>query len=449
MYESIIAVLSLLVGASFVYLFGFRSIKSRYESELFEYKELYEAERQNSSEQGSKNAAFAEKVRGLELQNIRLEELIKEGNEAKSRVIQLETLLDKEREYTREKLQLLEENKERMKLEFKELADNILKTNSEKFSTQNNENLTKMITPIKEQFDAFKKQIHDVYIKETQERSMLQSEIKAIKEINHQMSNDAKNLTRALKGESKKQGIWGEMILESVLENSGLREGHEYEREASFIHEGDNNRYRPDVIVHLPDTREIIIDAKTSLRAYEQYINADDEESKATFASLHVGSVKKHVDELSAKDYTRLKGIETLDFIFMFVPIESALLMAMEQDPTLFDYAFKKRVVLVGPTTLMVSLRAVENTWKYEHQQKNAQEIAKRAGLLFDKFVGFVESVEKLGKQITTAQKSYEEVFNRLHVGTGSITTQFQKLEKLGAATNKSIPEHIARQIEE
>ena len=193
MYESIIAVLSLLVGASFVYLFGFRSIKSRYESELFEYKELYEAERQNSSEQGSKNAAFAEKVRGLELQNIRLEELIKEGNEAKSRVIQLETLLDKEREYTREKLQLLEENKERMKLEFKELADNILKTNSEKFSTQNNENLTKMITPIKEQFDAFKKQIHDVYIKETQERSMLQSEIKAIKEINHQMSNDAKS----------------------------------------------------------------------------------------------------------------------------------------------------------------------------------------------------------------------------------------------------------------
>ena len=306
-----------------------------------------------------------------------------------------------------------------------------------------------MITPIKEQFDAFKKQIHDVYVKETQERSMLQSEIKAIKEINHQMSNDAKNLTRALKGESKKQGIWGEMILESVLENSGLREGHEYEREASFIHEGDNNRYRPDVIVHLPDTREIIIDAKTSLTAYEQYINAEDEMSKSTFASLHVSSMKKHVDELSAKDYTKLKGVETLDFIFMFVPIESALLMAMEEDPTLFDYAFKKRVVLVGPTTLMVSLRAVENTWKYEHQQKNAQEIAKRAGLLFDKFVGFIESVEKLGKQIATAQKSYDEVFNRLHVGAGSITTQFQKLEKLGAATSKTLPEHIVRQIEE
>ncbi len=448
MYESIIAVLSLLVGAISVYLLGFRTIKNRYEMELFEIKELYEAERRNSGEYSSKNAALAERVRGLEVQNARSEQLQRENSEAKSKIVQLETFLEKERQYAREKLQLLEENKEHMKLEFKELADNILKTNSEKFSTQNNESLTKMITPIKEQFDAFKKQIHDVYIKETQERSMLQSEIKAIKEINHQMSNDAKNLTRALKGESKKQGIWGEMILESVLENSGLREGHEYEREASFIHGGDSNRYRPDVIVHLPDTREIVIDAKTSLTAYEQYINAD-EENRATFASLHVSSMKKHVDELSAKDYTKLKGIETLDFIFMFVPIESALLMAMEQDPTLFDYAFKKRVVMVGPTTLMVSLRAVENTWKYEHQQKNAQEIAKRAGLLFDKFVGFLESVEKLGKQIVTVQKSYDETYNKLHIGAGSITTQFQKLEKLGAATSKNIPEHIVRQIEE
>ena len=449
MIEAIIAVTSLLFGAFSIYFFVFRTLKNRYDSELFELREAYEAERQNSSELGQKNAVFQERFRAFEQQNARFEKLQKENGEATNKIAHLETLLEKERQYTREKLQLLEENKEHMKLEFKELADKILESNSQKFSTQNSETLTKMITPIKEQFDAFKKQIHDVYVKETQERSMLQSEIKAIKEINHQMSNDAKNLTRALKGESKKQGIWGEMILESVLENSGLREGYEYEREASFIHEGDNNRYRPDVIVHLPDTREIIIDAKTSLTAYEQYINSDEEMSKSTFASLHVNSMKKHVDELSAKDYTKLKGVETLDFIFMFVPIESALLMAMEQDPTLFDYAFKKRVVLVGPTTLMVSLRAVENTWKYEHQQKNAQEIAKRAGLLFDKFVGFIESVEKLGKQIATAQKSYDEVFNRLHVGAGSITTQFQKLEKLGAATSKTLPEHIVRQIEE
>ncbi len=449
MIEAIIAVSSLFVGALAIYFFVFRGVKSRFENELFELRELYEAERQNSSEFSQKNAVYQERLGALQAQALRFDQLQKESNEATNKITQLETLLEKERQYSREKLQLLEENKEHMKLEFKELAENILQNNSQKFSTQNSETLTKMITPIKEQFDAFKKQINDVYIKETQERSMLQSEIKAIKEINHQMSNDAKNLTRALKGESKKQGIWGEMILESVLENSGLREGHEYEREVSLEHESDGSRFRPDVIVHLPDTREIIIDAKTSLTAYEQYVNAEDEASKMTFASLHVSSMKKHVDELSAKDYTKLKGVQTLDFIFMFVPIESALLMAMEQDPTLFDYAFKKRVVLVGPTTLMVSLRAVENTWKYEHQQKNAQEIAKRAGLLFDKFAGFIESVEKLGKQIVTVQKSYDEVFNRLHVGAGSITTQFQKLEKLGAATSKSLPEHILRQIEE
>ena len=449
MIEAIIAVSSLFVGALAIYFFVFRGVKSRFENELFELRELYEAERQNSSEFSQKNAVYQERLGALQAQALRFDQLQKESNEATNKITQLETLLEKERQYSREKLQLLEENKEHMKLEFKELAENILQNNSQKFSTPNSETLTKMITPIKEQFDAFKKQINDVYIKETQERSMLQSEIKAIKEINHQMSNDAKNLTRALKGESKKQGIWGEMILESVLENSGLREGHEYEREVSLEHESDGSRFRPDVIVHLPDTREIIIDAKTSLTAYEQYVNAEDEASKMTFASLHVSSMKKHVDELSAKDYTKLKGVQTLDFIFMFVPIESALLMAMEQDPTLFDYAFKKRVVLVGPTTLMVSLRAVENTWKYEHQQKNAQEIAKRAGLLFDKFAGFIESVEKLGKQIVTVQKSYDEVFNRLHVGAGSITTQFQKLEKLGAATSKSLPEHILRQIEE
>ena len=449
MYESIIAVLSLLAGALTVWLVGFRSLKNRHENEIDLLKDEYERQKERAYELNNQKATLEERVRGLEQKSAKFEQLLEEYTHAQSRIVQLETTLDKERQMSIEKLRLLEENKEHMKLEFKELADKILTSNSEKFSTQNKDTLTKMITPIKEQFDAFKKQIDDVYIKEAKDRSMLQSEIKAIKEINHQMSLDAKNLTRALKGESKKQGIWGEMILESVLENSGLREGHEYEREVSLMHEGDGSRFRPDVIVHLPDTREIIIDAKTSLTAYEQYINESDEEHKTRFASLHVSSMKKHVDELSAKDYTKLKGVETLDFIFMFVPIESALLMAMEYDPTLFDYAFKKRVVLVGPTTLMVSLRAVENTWKYEHQQRNAQEIAKRAGLLFDKFVGFVESVEKLGKQIETVQRTYNETYNKLHMGSGSITTQFQKLEKLGAAASKSIPEHIVRQIEE
>jgi len=220
-----------------------------------------------------------------------------------------------------EKIKLLDENKEQMKFEFKDLANKILESNSEKFSTQNKEHLSKMMSPIKEQFDAFKKQINDVYVNEAKDRSMLQAEIKSIKEINHQMSNETKNLTNALKGESKKQGIWGEMILESVLENSGLRLGIEYEREVSLQSESDGNRYRPDVIVHLPDTRDIIVDAKTSLTAYELYVSSKDETEKEIHAAQHLASMKKHIKELSDKDYTKLKGIETLDFIFMFVPM--------------------------------------------------------------------------------------------------------------------------------
>ncbi|MCF6340835.1 MAG: DNA recombination protein RmuC [Sulfurimonas sp.] len=407
MIEVIYVIIGLLFGAVGVWMTTVKSLKTSLDTEL-------------------------KKLANLQKENAVLNEIINGINEN-----------------SREKIELLEKNKDQMKLEFKELADKILESNSQKFSTQNQENLSKMINPIKEQFSEFKKQIDDVYIKEAKDRSMLQAEIKSIKEINHQMSLDAKNLTNALKGDSKTQGIWGEMILERVLENSGLREGKEYEREVSMENESDGSRYRPDVVVHLPDTRDIIIDAKTSLTAYEQYISSQEEEQKKLFAKAHVASMKKHVKDLSDKDYTNLKGVETLDFIFMFVPVESALLMAMEYDSTLFDYAFKKGVVLVGPTTLMVSLRAVENSWKYEHQQQNAQEIAKRAGLLYDKFVGFIDSVEKLGKQITTVQKTYDDAFSKMHSGAGSLTSQFKKLEKLGAATSKELPEHINRQLEE
>jgi DNA recombination protein RmuC len=383
-----------------------------------------------------------------ELQDKEIKNLTELYHQSQLALSSFEITLAKEREMSAHKLEVLQESKEQMKHEFTTLANQILEKNSQKFSVENSESIGKMILPIKEQFDAFTKQIDDVYLKEAKDRSMLQAEIKSIKEINVQMSTEAKNLTSALKGESKTQGIWGEMILESVLDNSGLRQGIEYEREVSVEHESDNRRYRPDVIVHLPDTREIIIDAKTSLTAYERYVAASDEDEKVQFAHAHVASVKQHIKALSDKDYTNLKGVETLDFIFMFVPIESALLMVMEEDHTLFDFAFKKGVILVGPTTLMVSLRAVENTWKYEHQQRNAQEIAKRAGLLFDKFVGFIESVEKIGKQLGTVQKSYDEAYAKLHSGAGSITTQFDKLQKLGAATTKHLPESVKRQIE-
>ena len=408
----------------------------------------YSDEKNQSITLDRQNAIYRERINGLLDKTNKYDQLQLHLTKTYSQIKVLETLLENEKKVGSEKLELLEKNREQMKMEFKELADSILKNNSERFSHQNSEHLSRMITPIKEQFESFKKQINDVYIKETQERSMLRTEINHIKEINQQMSKEAQRLTSALKGESKTQGIWGEMILERVLENSGLKAGEAYKREVSLEHESDNSRFRPDVIVYLPDRREIIIDAKTSLRAYEQYISAEDENQKKHFANQHLASIRKHIRELSDKDYAGLKGIDTLDFIFMFVPVESALMMALEYDSGLFDHAFKKNVVLVGPTTLMVALRAVENTWKMEHQQRNAKEIAKRAGLLFDKFVGFVENIEKIGKQINTLQKTYDDTYAKLHTGTGSLTSQFQKLEKLGAAASKKLPEQILRETE-
>jgi len=420
------------------------------------YRESYEEMREKYVKSDQTNAIYKERIETLqkEIKNLhyideshisKIDQLQRELSTRDSRIKELETQLTNQKSINKEKIELLEENKHQMMIEFKELADSILKSNSKEFSQQSSKNLEMMIAPIKEQFSEFKRQINDIYIKETQERSMLQTEIKNIKEINLQMSQEANNLTNALKGESKTQGIWGEMILERVLENSGLVEGESYKREVTLQHEVDNNTYRPDVVVYLPDSREVIIDAKTSLVAYEQYISTHNQEHKEKFANQHIASIKRHIKELSEKDYTRLKGMNTLDFIFMFIPVESAVLMAMEYDSTLFDHAFKKNIILVGPTTLMVALRAVENSWKYEYQRKNATEIAKRAGLLFDKFVGYIESMERLGKQIQTVQKSYDDAYNKLHIGSGSITTQFQKLEKLGAASSKKLPNATSR----
>ncbi|MDX9814096.1 MAG: DNA recombination protein RmuC [Sulfurimonas sp.] len=353
-----------------------------------------------------------------------------------------------EKKSLEDKIELLEENKESLKLEFKELSSAILESNSQKFATQNKESLDRLIEPIKLSFDEFKKQVNDVYINEAKDKSALINEIKNIKEINQTLSTEASNLTKALKGESKTQGIWGEMILESVLQNSGLRAGVEYERELSLKSAKDEQTYRPDVVLHLPHERDIIIDAKTSLSAYERVVNATNSEDRELYMKEHIDSIKNHIKQLSKKSYVSLDGLNSLDFVFMFVPLESALVSAMEYESGLFDEAYKKGVLLVGPTTLMVSLKSIESNWRYENQHKNALEIAKRAGLLYDKFVGFLESVEKMGRSINTLQKSYDETFSKMHIGAGSITSQFLKLEQLGAAATKKLPPNIQNQVQ-
>ena len=363
-------------------------------------------------------------------------------------VIQLQTLLEKEREASTEKLALLQDAKAQMLLEFQTLSQQITETQSQKFVTQHSEQFHSMITPFKEQIERFEKQIHDTHVEESRERSMLQRELYHLKALNQTLSQEAHGLTQALKAQSKQQGIWGEMILEKVLEASGLRCGHEYEREVLRRSALDDKQYRPDVVIYLPHGREVIIDAKTSLRAYERYVNAPEVEQHR-FMTQHVDALRLHVKQLAQKDYTKLEGIRTLDFILMFIPIESALIAAMEHDATLYERAYKKNILLVTPSTLMIALRAIENSWRYDRSQKNAQEIAQRAGMLYDKFVGFIEDMENISHQLALVEKSYANAYGKLHEGKGSLTSQLHKLKKMGAATSKTLPKNILNQMEE
>jgi len=299
-----------------------------------------------------------------------------------------------------------------------------------------------MIKPLQTQISEFKKQVADTYNVESQDRAILKNEINSLKELNEKISKDAINLTNALKGESKQQGVWGEMVLEHVLEASGLRKGYEFEREVS-LKTDDNETLRPDVVVHLPDNRDLIIDAKTSLVAYERYVNASNDEEKAKYLKSHLDSIRSHVKELSQKNYERLTEVNTLDFIFMFMPIEGALAVALEHDNSIYDNAFKNKILLVGPTTLLVAMRAVENVWKFERQNQNAQEIARRAGSMYDKFVGFSEDLMKISKQIDGIQGSFSAARNKLSSGKGNLVRQVEQIKELGAQTSKKIPKEL------
>ncbi|WP_292663861.1 DNA recombination protein RmuC [Nitratifractor sp.] len=358
---------------------------------------------------------------------------------------ELQTRLEEEREQSQARLAELKEAREAMQKEFKLLADRVLEENSRRFGELSRSNVEEVLKPLRQQVTEFRDRIDRVHTEETKEMATLMQEIRHLRELNRQISEDAVNLTRALRGESKTQGIWGEMVLERVLEASGLREGEEYEREVS-LRDADRRRFRPDVVVHLPDHRDLIIDAKTSLVAYERYVNAEEEEERRRYARLHLDAVKNHIDRLAGKSYSELEGVETLDFVFMFLPIEGALMLALQEDPGLYDAAFSRHIVLVSPTTLLVALRAVENTWRRERQNRNAQEIARRAGALYDKFVNFAEDLERVGKQLDTVQKSYDSAWKKLSDGRGNIVRQIETLRELGARSSKTLPKKLAQE---
>jgi len=332
----------------------------------------------------------------------------------------------------KQKIEFLTENKENMLLQFKELSEQI----AEKQFLNNQENLSSIINPFKEQLNGFKQQIDTVYDRESKDRAMLKQELIDLKELNMTITEETNNLTRALKGENKSMGNWGEMILEKVLEKSGLKIDREYSREMSLKLK-DGTIYRPDVVVHLPNSRDVIVDAKTSLVAYEKYINTNDKE----YLLEHIKSIDNHIKGLSEKKYTKLEGLNSLNFIFMFLPIESSLTMALEEDPELFNRAYKNNIFLVSPSSLLIGLRSIENTWKHKKQEDNVNKIVNKAGTLYDKFAGFVNDIEKLSDQFNTAGKSLDNAKNKLYEGKGNLLTQIEQLKEMGANTTKNLEE--------
>ena len=374
--------------------------------------------------------------------------LARELGEARVALREQEVTLDKERRSTTEKLELLERNRDALKQEFENLANKIFEQKSERFSQQTRTSLDTLLNPFRDQLQDFRKRVEDVYTTETRDRQALRSEIKSLQDLNRQITEEASNLTRALKGDKKIQGNWGELILERVLEKSGLRKGVEYDTQGSY-RDSDNQLYRPDVIVHLPDSRNLIIDSKVSLVAYQQWVTEDeDSEVKEQALKQHVEAVRNHIRTLSEKDYSQLHGLHSPDFVLLFMPIEPAFVAAFQQDENLFAEAFERKIIVVTPTTLLATLRTIENIWRYERQSQNARRIAERAGAVYDKLRVFVEAMERLGSQLHTAQGTYDSAMNNLTRGRGNLISQANRFVELGVRVKKELPKAIMDQAE-
>ncbi|MBT4179662.1 MAG: DNA recombination protein RmuC, partial [Campylobacteraceae bacterium] len=327
---------------------------------------------------------------------------------------------------------------------FENLANKIFDQNNKK----SNDNLSILLTPFKDQLKSFGSRVDEIYNEETKQRSSLLTEIKNLKELNNQISTDALNLTKALKGENKTQGDWGEMILSKILEQTGLREGIEYETQGSYTSE-DGKRLRPDVILHLPEEKDIIIDSKVSLVSYLNYTNASDSQSQDKATKELVKSLTTHIKDLSGKRYDNIEQIKTLDFVLMFIPIEAAFTLAASSDPKLFKTAFESNIMLVSPSTLFVTLRTIENIWRYEHQSNNAQLISKKAASLYDKFAGFVKDMDNIGVHISRTQKAYDDATNKLSSGKGNLLRQSEQFLDLGVKPKTKIKTKMIETIEE
>ena len=333
----------------------------------------------------------------------------------------------------------MEHVQQKFTIEFENIASKILKQNTEDFSMSNQKSITEMLLPLKEKIQLFEKKVEDTYEKGLKDQTDLKAELKKLHDLNLKISDEANNLTKALKGDVKKQGNWGEVILERILERSGLTEGREYTRQESVVAE-NGQRYQPDVVIHLPDQKHIVVDSKVSLVAYERLVNAGSEIERSIYVKEHLLSVRSHIKILSEKHYQHTPAFNSPDFVLLFIPIESSFSIAVQEDQELFTYAWDNKVVIVSPSTLLATLCTISSIWQQENQTRNSLEIARQSGALYDKFVAFINDMEMMGRSLESARKTYDQAVNKLYVGSGNLVRRAENIRKLGAKTTKELP---------
>ena len=418
----------------------------------------------NSSKSQSEKASLEEKINGLQNQIIQqkdqfqnernqFEKQLTISNSEKETIrsekdflaIQLskkETDFENLFQRNKEQKQEVEHLQEKFSKEFENLANKILEEKTNKFTEQNKENIKNILSPLQDKIQLFEKKVEDTHKESIDYHAALRQQILGLREMNEQMSKETINLTKALKGDSKMQGNWGELVLERVLEKSGLEKDREYFVQQSFVTE-DGNKVFPDVIINLPDGKKMIVDSKVTLTAYERYINEENDELKTNYLKEHIASINRHVEQLGNKNYHDLYQMESPDFVLLFIPIESAFAMALNTDSSLYNKAFEKNIVIVTPSTLLATLRTIDSMWTNQKQQENALEIARQAGALYDKFHGLWTDLISIGKKIDDAKTGYSDAMNKLVDGSGNLINRVENLKKMGAKAKKSLPENI------
>lgn len=447
----------LIIGLGAGYFIGMLITKSKNNvpennDELLSLKTNKAVLEEKLKDQERTNAVFAQELKN-QINQLKIEidaERTKLADANKS-LEQSRTFFKAQDDKLKEQRQQIEDLQLKLTKDFENIANKILTENSSKFTEQNKTNLDGILNPLRERIKDFEEKVDKAYKSESAERNTLKGSIEELMKLNKQISEEANNLTNALKGDTKKQGNWGEFVLEKILESSGLVENENYTLQGkgmSLVDE-DGNRFQPDVVINLPDEKHLIIDSKVSLIAYEKLLNANSEEEREKYIKEHVTSIRAHVQGLSIKSYQDLIGIHSPDFVLLFIPIESSFSVASQYDRDLFEFAWTKKIVLVSPSTLLATLKTVSSVWKQEKHTKNALEIAKKAGLLYDKFVGFIDDLKKMGDQLGKAQESYNSAFGKLHEGKGSLTNSVESLRVLGLKTKKKIDKNLLEESSE